>query len=156
MISRDVRLSLFETHSSEFASKGNQSASLTKHSTEVFFLHTSRSSFLPLARLPQIHPRSPLPRFAYMASAPLCSCSGADRSEGIKKPRRLERHIGTVGLRLGTRCVLIRRCLGSSMLPLSRCDGRGLLIAPLAQRSQHYTPSSSDATTHPLGPGPEC
>ena len=33
------------------------------------------------------------------------------------------------------------------MLPLSRVDGRGLLIAPLARRNKHYTASSTDATT---------
>ena len=43
--------------------------------------------------------------------------------EGIKNP---EGRNGTSGLRLGTSYVPIRRCLRSSMLPLSRLiDGRG-------------------------------
>src|SRR5438105_5976130 len=65
-------------------------------------------------------------------SAPLFSCSGARGYifEGHKKPRRPERHIGT---RCGTAHVPDRRCLGSSMLPLSRLvDGVTVVNASLS------------------------
>jgi len=41
-------------------------------------------------------------------------------AQGHKKPRRLKWHIGTIDCVSGTRCVLFRRCLGSSMWPLPR------------------------------------
>jgi hypothetical protein len=87
-----------------------------------------------LARYPQIH-------FSRSVSAPLFSCSGArgSSSKGIKNPEGLG---GTSGRRYGTLCVPVRRCLGSSMLPLSRLvDGLTVVNASLAQRKKNYTAS---------------
>ena len=92
--------------------------------TEVLFTPRASVPSLPLARLyPQktIHP-SYLGQLSLLHSA-LVQVLRGGHLEGIKNP---EGRSGTSGLRLGTSYVPVRRCLRSSMLPLSRLiDGRG-------------------------------
>jgi len=92
--------------------------------TEVLFTPRAAVPSLPLARLyPQktIHP-SCLEQMSLLHSA-LVQVLRGGHLEGIKNP---EGRNGTSGLRLGTSYVPVRRCLRSSMLPLSRLiDGRG-------------------------------
>jgi hypothetical protein len=67
----------------------------------------------------------------------LVQVRGARDAKGIKNPEGLS---GTSGRRYGTLCVPVRRCLGSSMLPLSRLvDGLTVVNASLAQRTSNYT-----------------
>jgi hypothetical protein len=113
--------------------------------TEVVYTPL-RVPSLSLARFAQ----KPTPLGA--ASAPLCSCSGArgSSSKGIKNPEGLG---GTSGRRYGTFCVPVRRCLGSSMLPLSRLgDGLTVVNASLAQRTPNYTASRARRQTGLLSP----
>src|SRR5512132_3244157 len=86
-----LRLSLFETLSSEFASKGIK-CYLEKALTEVPCVHLSH--FLISGTLST----DPLPRGS--VSAPLCSCSGAVSARlglapGTKNPTLARRQVGT-------------------------------------------------------------
>src|SRR5438309_570666 len=71
------------------------------------------------------------PREVSLLHSSLVQVRGALQLEGHKKPRRPG---GTSGRRYGTSYVPVRRCLGSSMLPLSRLvDGLTVVNASLAQ-----------------------
>jgi hypothetical protein len=70
---------------------------------------------------------------------------GATSSRGIKNP---EGRSGTSGRAAERLHVPGRRCLGSSMLPLSRLvDGVTVVNASLAQRTGHYTASATAGST---------
>jgi hypothetical protein len=109
--------------------------------------HPRRSSSHLFAFLTLIWHAFPQSHFSRNVSAPLFSCSGArgSSSKGIKNPEGLG---GTSGRRYGTSYVPVRRCLGSSMLPLSRLvDGLTVVNASLAQRKTNYTASRRDKAT---------
>ena len=144
-----LRLSLFETLPFYRVRLKRNQVLFEKHSRR--FSYTPRASFLISGTSFHRLTPSPFLRTSEVTLLHSALVQVHDRTiEDIKNPDGTSGTSGRWDCVQGTTGVLFRRCLGSSMWPLSRFIERSRLVnTPLTQRNKHYTASPPGATTNP-------